>query len=104
MIVLALAHPFDAQRLPGEILARAPAALPTRHAAKLARFRLRPYAPGMMLEGVLAKRRDLCLTGAGGRGRGGACAGWPATRGTPAPLICGSHCNAVARSRVMGVR
>src|SRR5207248_7025381 len=47
MVVLHLAHALDAQRLPGEVLARAPAALRAGHALGRALRRLRPFAPGM---------------------------------------------------------
>src|SRR5690349_22457021 len=48
MVVLHLAHPLDAQRLPGEILARAPAAVRARHAR---RFRCcsGPFTPRMVV-------------------------------------------------------
>src|SRR6185436_12003059 len=39
VVVLDLAHALDPQRLPREILARAPAALPARHARHLAAAR-----------------------------------------------------------------
>src|SRR5207247_1207884 len=48
----------DAQRLPGEVLARAPATLPAGHAADL-RIGLRPRAPGVLLQRVLAQRLEL---------------------------------------------
>src|SRR5438093_11967744 len=44
VVVLDLAHALDAQRLPGEILARAPAALGARHADRPA-GRSRPVPP-----------------------------------------------------------
>src|SRR5436190_19440231 len=58
VIVLHLAHALDAQRLPGQIFARAPAALPAGHAARLG-LSVRPFAPGMILERVLAEGFEL---------------------------------------------
>src|SRR5207244_1631897 len=58
VVVLDLAHPFDPQRLPREILTGAPAALPPGHAAAL-RVCLRPFPPRMLVERVLAQRREL---------------------------------------------
>src|SRR5688572_20288369 len=66
VVVLHFAHALDPQRLPRQILARAPAALPTRHAPAFAktlrRGRLRmghPGFPGMIRERVLAQRLEL---------------------------------------------
>ncbi len=58
VVVLHLAHALDAERLPGEILAGAPTALPSGHAAAL-RVGLRPRPPGMLLQRVLAEWREL---------------------------------------------
>src|SRR5439155_10194359 len=58
MIVLHLAHPLDPQRLPGKILAGTPAALAAGHAARLS-FRPSPGTPRMLLERLLAQRREL---------------------------------------------
>ena len=59
MVVLHLADPLDPERLPREILPRAPSALAPRHAGHLARPGGRPFAPGMIVEGVRAERRQL---------------------------------------------
>src|SRR5439155_26941014 len=58
MVVLDLAHPLDAERLPREILSRAPAAPRPGHAGA-AGLRLGPGSPGMSREGVLTQRRQL---------------------------------------------
>ena len=58
VVVLHFAHSLDAQRLPGEVLARAPATLPAGHAAA-PRIGLRPRAPGVLLQRVLAQRLEL---------------------------------------------
>src|SRR6266851_5312362 len=62
MVVLHFGNPLDAQRLPRHVLAGAPAALRSRHAARL---RLgppppppRPFAPGMVLQRVLPQWRQ----------------------------------------------
>src|SRR5439155_5468478 len=52
VVVFHLAHAFDAQRLPGEILAGAPATLRARHAGA-PRAGLRPCSPGVLVQGVL---------------------------------------------------
>src|SRR4029078_1377502 len=58
VVVAYLAHALDSQRLPRQVLARAPPALSSRHAR--ARFaRVGPLAPGMSLERVLPQRRQL---------------------------------------------
>src|SRR5689334_24839306 len=57
VVVLHLAHPLDAERLPREILARAPATLATGHAASLT-FRSCPVPPGVVLQRVLTERRS----------------------------------------------
>ena len=59
VVVLHLAHPLDPERLPGEILPRAPAALGAGLPARRVRVRLRPVAPGMTLERGLPERRQL---------------------------------------------
>ena len=58
VVVLHLADALDAQRLPRQILAGAPAALRAGHAVDLGR-RLGPLAPRMALERVHAQRRQL---------------------------------------------
>src|SRR5689334_25443738 len=58
VVVLHLAHPLDAERLPREILARAPATLATGHAASLT-FRSCPVPPGVVLQRVLTERGEL---------------------------------------------
>src|SRR5207249_7729757 len=58
VVVRDLAHALDPQRLPGEILARAPAALGARHADR-AVGHSRPVPPGMRRERVLAQWRQL---------------------------------------------
>src|SRR5829696_2568734 len=58
VVVLDLADALDPQRLPREILARAPAALPSGHPRRLT-ARVRPVTPGMVLEGAAAQRREL---------------------------------------------
>src|SRR5438876_549270 len=66
------AHGLDAQRLPGEVLARAPPALPARH-ARGAVHRLRPLPPRVLGQRVLAQRRELLgelAAGGGGERRG----------------------------------
>src|SRR5262245_5639299 len=57
VVVLHLAHTFDADRLPRQILSCAPAALAAWHSRSLAE--LGPFAPGMPLERIRAKRREL---------------------------------------------
>ena len=59
VIVLHLADPLDPKRLPGEILPRAPAALPAGHPARPGRLRLGPAAPGMLLQRVGPQRLQL---------------------------------------------
>src|SRR6185369_6266083 len=59
VIVFHLAHALDAQRLPRQVLARAPPALPAGHALRSALGGLRPPAPRMPLERVLAQRLEL---------------------------------------------
>src|ERR1041385_8245784 len=59
VVVLDLADALDAQRLPREIFPGAPAALTAGHPLHFAAHRLRPFAPRMVLEGVLAQRRQL---------------------------------------------
>src|SRR5207344_3380799 len=59
VIVFHLAHALDAQRLPRQVLARAPAALPAGHALRAALGGLGPLAPRMSLERVLAHRLEL---------------------------------------------
>src|SRR5687768_17292331 len=49
MIVLHLTHALDPQRLPREVLARAPAALSARHTRVPCRIRIRPCTPRMVL-------------------------------------------------------
>src|SRR6202165_1452456 len=58
VVVLDLAHALDTHRPPRHILAGAPAALPARHATRLAGGG-GPVAPGMVLQGVLAQRGEL---------------------------------------------
>src|SRR3954469_1260027 len=58
VVVLHLAHALDAQRLPRQVLARAPAAMPARHATRLGRG-ARPVAPAMVGDGVFPQRRQL---------------------------------------------
>src|SRR5260221_651683 len=57
VIVLHLADAFDADGLPGKILARAPPALPAWHT--LSALCLRPGSPGMPRQGVLPQRLQL---------------------------------------------
>src|SRR5262245_41354034 len=59
VVVLDLADALDPQRLPREILAGAPTALPARHPGHLARVELGPFAPRMAFEGADAQRREL---------------------------------------------
>ena len=60
VVVLHLAHALDAQRLPRQVLARAPATLRARHPHHRAAHReLGPLAPRMAFERVLAQRREL---------------------------------------------
>ena len=54
VVVLHFADALDAQRLPRQILARAPAALAARHARRRRLARCRPLAPGMIVERVSA--------------------------------------------------
>src|SRR5262245_821146 len=56
VVVLHFAHALDAQRLPRQILARAPAALPAGHSLHRAGIELGPFAPRVTLERVLAQR------------------------------------------------
>src|SRR3954469_18069776 len=58
VVVLNLAHALDAQRLPRQVLARAPAALTARHPARF-RSGAGPLAPRMLIHGVLAQRLEL---------------------------------------------
>src|SRR5262245_23180273 len=58
VVVSHLAHALDPHRLPCQVLARAPAALPARHArAWLAQ--VGPLAPWVTVERVLSERRQL---------------------------------------------
>src|SRR6185369_4182007 len=59
VIVFHLAYTLDAQRLPRQVLARAPAALAAGHALRPALGRLGPFAPRMSFECALAKRLEL---------------------------------------------
>src|SRR5258705_3981746 len=54
VVVLHLAHALGSKRFPREILPGAPAALPAGHAPALVALRVRPFAPGMLLERLLA--------------------------------------------------
>src|SRR5512145_1431363 len=58
MVVLHLADALDAERLPRQILAGAPAAVATRHTLS-ASFRLGPFAPWMCLQRVRPQRLQL---------------------------------------------
>src|SRR5688572_9324210 len=58
VVVLHLAHTLDAQRFPGKVLARAPAALRARHAAGFGGG-AGPIAPGMGVHRILAQRLQL---------------------------------------------
>src|SRR5262245_54579330 len=58
VIVLHFADALDAQRFPRQVFSRAPTALPARHAGPF-RLGARPCAPGMVLQPVLAERREL---------------------------------------------
>ena len=58
VVVLHFADSLGAQRLPREILACAPTTLPTGHALAH-RFRAGPFAPRMIVQGVLAQRLEL---------------------------------------------
>src|SRR5207253_8563353 len=72
VVVFHLAHALDAQRLPGEILAGAPATLRARHAGA-PRVGLGPCSPGVLVQGVLAQGRELfheLLAHRYGEGRG----------------------------------
>ncbi len=59
VVVLHLAHALDPQRLPRQILAGAPAALPAGHALPSPLRRRRPLAPRMSSSASLAQRRQL---------------------------------------------
>src|SRR5262249_39690679 len=59
VVVLHLADALDAKRLPRQILAGAPAALAAGHACDLSVDLARPLLPGMIVERVLAQRREL---------------------------------------------
>src|SRR5438876_8699785 len=59
VVVLHLAHALDAQRLPRQILPRAPAALTARHAHHLRASEFGPLPPGMPLERARTQRREL---------------------------------------------
>ena len=59
MVVLDLHDSFDPERLPGEVLARTPAALGSGHAVDLVRLGLRPFLPRVTLEGILPERLEL---------------------------------------------
>src|SRR5437762_10902305 len=56
VIVFDLADALDAQRLPRQILAGAPAALTAGHARRLAAVHLRPVAPRVLLQCAVAQR------------------------------------------------
>src|SRR5690606_6765114 len=56
MVVSDLADALDPQRLPRQVLAGAPAALPARHARAAATLRAGPVTPRMRVERVLAQR------------------------------------------------
>src|SRR5688500_18168146 len=58
VVVLHFADPLDAERLPRQILAGAPAALPARHPLS-GSLRLGPLAPRMRLQRVLPQRLQL---------------------------------------------
>src|SRR5215203_6071646 len=55
VVVLHLAHQFDAHRLPRQVLACAPSAVATGHPRRLA-GRVGPFLPGMIRHRVLAQR------------------------------------------------
>src|SRR4051812_225032 len=59
VVVLDLADPLDPNRLPGQILPRAPAALAARHARRRAISRGRPFAPWVSCQRVLPERLEL---------------------------------------------
>ena len=56
VVVLDLADALDPKRFPGQILARAPAALTSWHACHLV---ARPFAPWVAIKGMLAPRGEL---------------------------------------------
>jgi hypothetical protein len=58
VVVLDLADPLDAHRLPREVLARAPPALPARHARRAVRAVAGPLAPRVLLQRVLPQRLE----------------------------------------------
>src|SRR5262249_51614922 len=58
VVVLDLADALDPQRLPRQILACTPAALSAGHAGHVRGVELRPLAPRMAVERVLAQRRQ----------------------------------------------
>ena len=60
VVVLHLAYAFDSQRLPRQILASAPAALPARHACGSRGINLRPVAPRMVIERVTMLIAPIC--------------------------------------------
>src|SRR5206468_5638003 len=59
VIVLHLAHALDAQRLPRQILAGAPAALAAGHAGHLAAVDRGPVTPRVFVQRPFAQRREL---------------------------------------------
>src|SRR5687768_14385619 len=59
VVVLHFAHAFDAEGLPGQVFARAPAALAAGHARHLLTGVRGPLAPGVILHRILAERCQL---------------------------------------------
>src|SRR6185312_13649851 len=59
VVVLHLADALDAQRLPRQVLVSGPAADAARHASRFVRALIRPFAPGMIVERVVAQRGKL---------------------------------------------
>src|SRR5262249_5200976 len=57
VIVFHLAHALDAQRLPRQVLARAPAALAARHALRAALGGLGPFPPPLSFQRLLSPAR-----------------------------------------------
>src|SRR6185312_14082204 len=59
VVVLHLADTLGAQRLPRQVLISGPAADASRHASRFVRALIRPFAPGMIVERVVAQRGKL---------------------------------------------
>src|SRR5262245_49811526 len=59
VVVLDLADTFDSERLPGQVLARAPPTLTARHPGHLGRIELGPFTPWVAFERAFTQRREL---------------------------------------------